>query len=103
MEKRFVSVTYWLGLASTVIALVMRTLNAVGMLLPPATAKAGETIWYMSFYKGALLFFLVAIATSGSAAVILPRPKNIKVAHTNILEPVDSAKYLRVTLTYVLG
>lgn len=69
MEKQIVIGSYWLGIASTVIALVMRTLNAFGMLLPPATAKAGETIWYMSFYKGALLFFLVAIATSGYAAV----------------------------------
>lgn len=69
MEKQVVIVSYWLGMASTVIALVMRTLNAFGMLLPPATAKAGETIWYMSFYKGALLFFLVAVATSGYAAV----------------------------------
>lgn len=69
MEKQIVIGSYWLGIASTVVALVMRTLNAFGMLLPPATAKAGETIWYMSFYKGALLFFLVAIATSGYAAV----------------------------------
>jgi hypothetical protein len=69
VEKHIVTVSYWIGLASTAIALLLRTLNAFGMFLPPATAKAGETIWYMSFYKGALLFFLAAIATSGYAAV----------------------------------
>jgi hypothetical protein len=69
VEKLIVIVSYWLGLGSTVIALGMRTLNAFGMLLPPATARAGETIWYMSFYKGALLFFLLSIATSGYAFV----------------------------------
>ena len=65
MEKHIVTGSYWLGLASAVIALVMRAFNAVGLLLPTATAKAGETISYMSFYKGALLFFLIAIATTG--------------------------------------
>ena len=60
--------SYWLGVASAVIALVMRTFNAFGVWLPGAVVQ-GITIWYMSFYKGALLFFLAAIATSGYAAV----------------------------------
>jgi hypothetical protein len=63
MEKLIIQVSYWLGIASGVIALGMRACNSIGLLLPPATARAGETIWYMSFYKGALLFFLIAIAT----------------------------------------
>ena len=55
--------TYWLGLASAVIALAMRTFNALGFWLPGRIVE-GITIWYMSFYKAALLFFLINIATS---------------------------------------
>ena len=45
------------------IALLLRGLNAIGMLLP-SVVKEGQTIWYMSFFKAALLFFLIAIATA---------------------------------------
>ena len=55
--------SYWLGLASAVIALVMRTFNAFGFWLPGKIMQ-GTTIWYMSFYKAALLFFLINIATA---------------------------------------
>jgi len=55
--------SYWLGLVSAVIALAMRTLNAFGVWLP-GTVMQGITIWYMSFFKGALLFLLVNIATA---------------------------------------
>jgi Mg/Co/Ni transporter MgtE len=54
--------SYWLGLASGVIALVMRTFNAVGIWLP-AYVVEGKTIWYMSFFKAALLFLIINIAT----------------------------------------
>jgi hypothetical protein len=52
----------WLGLVSAVIALTMRGFNAFGAFLP-GTVVQGSTIWYMSFYKGALLFLLINIAT----------------------------------------
>lgn len=52
-----------LGLASAAIALALRTFNAFGVLLP-GTVMQGITIWYMSFYKAALLFFLINIATA---------------------------------------
>jgi len=55
--------SYWLGLVSGVIALTMRGFNAFGVFLP-GTVVQGSTIWYMSFYKGALLFLLINIATS---------------------------------------
>jgi len=55
--------SYWLGLTSAVIALVMRAFNAFGVVLP-GTVVQGTTIWYMSFYKAALLFFLINIATA---------------------------------------
>jgi hypothetical protein len=63
MEKHVVTWSYWLGLGSTLIALLLRTLNAFGLLVAQVV-KQGQTIWYMSFYKGALLFFLIAVATA---------------------------------------
>lgn len=68
MKKQIVIGTYWLGLISTLIALVLRTLNIFG-ILAPSVVRQGRTLWYMSFYKGALLFFLVAIATACYAYV----------------------------------
>jgi len=55
--------SYWLGLVSALISLVMRTFNAFGIWLP-GTVTQGITIWYMSFFKAALLFLLINIATS---------------------------------------
>jgi len=68
VEKQIVKVSYWLGLLSSLIALGLRALNGFGMMIPTAVQQ-GVTIWYMSFYKGALLFFLIAIATASYASV----------------------------------
>jgi hypothetical protein len=65
MEKHIIQWSYWLGMASAVVALVMRAFNAFGIWLPQAMAQ-GRTVWYMSFYKGALLFFVIAIATANN-------------------------------------
>ncbi len=63
MEKYIITSSYWLGLASAVIALVTRALNLFGIWVPQ-TVEQGRTVWYMSFYKGALLFLLISIATA---------------------------------------
>ena len=63
MEKHIIKWSYRLGMVSALIALVMRTFNAFGVWLP-RTVVQGSTIWYMSFYKGAILFFVIAIATA---------------------------------------
>jgi len=68
MKKQIVTLSYWLGLLSSLIALGLRTLNALG-ILAPGVIQQGKTIWYMSFFKGALLFFLIAIATASYASV----------------------------------
>lgn len=68
MEKQMVTLSYWLGWLSSLIALGLRLLNAFGMLTP-TVVQQGRTLWYMSFYKGALLFFLIAIATASYAWV----------------------------------
>lgn len=64
MEKQIVTVTYWLGLLSSLITLALRALNVFG-ILAPTVVQQGKTLWYMSFFKGALLFFLISIATAG--------------------------------------
>ena len=63
MKKHIDTWSYWLGLVSAAIALTMRAFNAFGVLLP-GTVVQGTTIWYMSFYKTAFLFFLINIATA---------------------------------------
>jgi hypothetical protein len=63
MEKHIIQGSYWLGMVSAVMALILRSLNAFGIWLPASFAQ-GRTVWYMSFYKGALLFFVIAIATA---------------------------------------
>ena len=68
MEKQIVTGSYWLGLLSTLLALGLRALNIFGILRPNVVDQ-GRTLWYMSFYKGALLFFLIAIATASYASV----------------------------------
>lgn len=63
MEKQLSNVGYWLGLICTIVALILRTLAALRMN-PTAIVPAGEhAISYMSFLRGAVLFFLLAIAS----------------------------------------
>jgi hypothetical protein len=73
MEKLISQFSYWLGLASAAIALVMRGFNALGVWVPQKMTL-GVTFWYMSFYKGALLFLLVAIATANYALLKGQKP-----------------------------
>jgi hypothetical protein len=68
VEKQIVTVSYWLGLLSSLLALGLRALNTFG-ILTAEVVRQGRTVWYMSFYKGALLFFLIAIATASYAKV----------------------------------
>ena len=66
MEKIICRVSYWLGIASLFIALIWRGLNAVGIGMPTGAIQ-GQTIYYMSFYKASLLFFIGAIASASYA------------------------------------
>jgi hypothetical protein len=66
VEKQIVTVSYWLGLVSSLIALGMRLLAAFGLL---PRLFLGPVVSYMSIYKGALLFLLIAIATASYASV----------------------------------
>ena len=68
MEKQIVTVSYWLGLLSALIAMGEWGLNILGRLAQ-SVVLVGYTRWYESFFKGALLFFLIAIATASYAFV----------------------------------
>jgi hypothetical protein len=63
VKNHILTWSYQLGLASAVIALALRSMNAFGLWLPRMVTQ-GVTIWYMSFFKGALLFLLISIATA---------------------------------------
>ena len=68
MERQICTMSYWIGLLSALICLVLRGLNIFG-ILAPNVVQQGKTLWYMSFFKGALLFFLIAIASASYASL----------------------------------
>jgi len=63
MEKQLSVLGYWLGLISTVLALIFRFLTALNMTPPFLGVPGGSAISYLSFLHGAELFFLLAIAS----------------------------------------
>ncbi len=68
MEKQLSTTAYWIGVLSTVIALITRLLAAVGVFVfTPTPGKA--PISYRTFLDGAMLFFIMAIASSVAAWV----------------------------------
>ena len=73
MERNIVHWSYWLGIASLVIALLWRAFNALGLWLP-TTITPGNTVYYMSFYKASLLFFVTSIASANYAAFNSRKP-----------------------------
>jgi len=67
MDKQIITVSYWLGLLSSLIAMGMWGLSLLGRLTQNVVL-VGYTRWYESLYKGAILFFLIAIATACTAS-----------------------------------
>jgi hypothetical protein len=63
MEKQLSALGYWLGLVSTVLALIFRGLLAINIIPPHMGTPGGNAISYLSFFHGAALFFLLAIAS----------------------------------------
>jgi hypothetical protein len=64
MEKQLCTVAYWIGVISTVLALITRLLTVVGVFVLPAATSGKIPISYRSFLDGAMLFFVMAIASS---------------------------------------
>ena len=63
MEKQLATIGYWLGLLSTVLALIFRFTTALNVHIPTMGSPGGTAISYTSFLHGAALFFLLAIAS----------------------------------------
>ena len=63
MKKHIIRYSFWLGVLSVLLALLMRALNILGVPLANITTK-GNAIGYRTFLDGAQLFFLTAIATA---------------------------------------
>ena len=64
MEKQLGTIAYWVGVVSTVVAIITRLLTAIGIFIFPLPAAGKVPISYRSFLDGAMLFFVMAIASS---------------------------------------
>jgi len=67
VEKQLSTAAYWVGILSTVIAVIMRGLAVLGIFaFPYVTNPTGGKIplSYRTFLEGAILFFTMAIASS---------------------------------------
>ena len=63
MEKQLSAIGYWLGLTCTVLALIFRMFSALNIFPFRMGPPGGNAISYLSFFHGAALFFLLAIAS----------------------------------------
>lgn len=65
LEKQLGPAAYWIAIASTGIALIMRALALVGILAVEPGIRGGRyyPLTYRTFLEGAVLFFVMAIAS----------------------------------------
>ena len=63
MERQLSVIGYWLGLISTVLALIVRIVAIFRALPPLVGASGGAALSYTTFLHGAALFFLLVIAS----------------------------------------
>jgi len=72
--EKLASAAYWIGVLSTLIALVMRGLALVGIFaFSPSSMGRGNPISYRAFLEGAVLFYIMAIASG-----LLARNRELK-------------------------
>jgi hypothetical protein len=67
LDKQICKVSYWIGLLCTVIAIIERGLTMIGIMAGPLAGggAAGRIpLSYKSFLDGAMLFFLMSIASA---------------------------------------
>jgi flagellar biosynthesis protein FliR len=64
MEKQLCNAAYWIGLISSVLALITRGFAVLGIFVFPVTSSGKIPLSYRSFLDGAMLFFVMAIASS---------------------------------------
>jgi hypothetical protein len=63
MEKQISVIGYWLGLICTALAVIFRVFVALGVSLPQLGTNGGIAISYVRFLHGAVVFFLLPIAS----------------------------------------
>jgi len=64
LEKQLATAAYWVGILSTVIALITRGLALVGIFaFSPNNSWKQNPVSYRTFLEGAVLFFMMAIAS----------------------------------------
>ena len=63
MEKQIVTWSYWLGMVCAVLAILARLFNAAGSNFLDFLTR-GNPVGYRSFLDGAVLLFLIAIASA---------------------------------------
>jgi hypothetical protein len=69
LDKQICKVSYWIGLLCTVIAIITRGLTMIGVMAGPLAGGTGGALGriplsYKSFLDGAMLFFLMSIASA---------------------------------------
>ena len=74
MEKQISTVAYWIGVVSTILALITRLLAMIGIFVSNTAPSGKIPISYRSFLDRAILFFMMAIA--GSAAMWVKQQKS---------------------------
>ena len=69
MEKHLATTAYWIGILCTAIAVITRGLALMGMFVFSSTYTQGRNpMSYRTFLEGAVLFFLMAIASAWIAS-----------------------------------
>lgn len=63
MEEQLSTIGYWLGLICTGLALILRLFTAFNITPPHLGTPGGNALSYMTFFRGAALFFILSIAS----------------------------------------
>ncbi|MFZ0038903.1 MAG: hypothetical protein WAK91_15870 [Candidatus Acidiferrales bacterium] len=68
MEKQIAGVTYWLGIISAAVAIILRA-NATFGWTARLFSSHGNPVGSYSFLHAAILFFVASIATAGMSSM----------------------------------
>jgi hypothetical protein len=69
VEKQLAIAAYWIGIVSTVLALIMRGFALLGIFAYSPAVVGRNPISFRTFLQGAILFFVMAIASTAVAWV----------------------------------
>jgi hypothetical protein len=69
MAKQIINWSYWLGAVCTLLALLARAFNALGVHFFLSFSTRGNPIDYRTFLDGAILLFVICIATANHGRV----------------------------------